>query len=74
MARGQNARTAASGTDPRTRQVTVALLMIGWTTGAHWGHTLSAAWMIFFVTILLLLHDAAIAILLAMAAIKAPIP
>ena len=50
---------------------TLALLMIGGAIGAHWGHTISAAWMIFFVTILLLLHDAAIAILLAMAAIKA---
>ena len=49
---------------------TVSLLMIGWAIGAHWGHTLSSAWMIFFATILLLLHDAAIAILLAMAAIK----
>ena len=41
---------------------TAALLMIGWANGAHWGHTISAAWMVFFVTILLLLHDAAIAI------------
>lgn len=50
---------------------TVVLLMIGWAIGAHWGHTLSAAWMIFFATVLMLLHDAAIAILLVMAAIKA---
>ena len=49
---------------------TAVLLIIGWAIGAHWGHTLSAAWMVFFVTILLLLHDAAIAILLAIAAIK----
>jgi hypothetical protein len=49
---------------------TVALLMIGWAIGAHWGHTLSSAWMVFFATIFLLLHDAAIAILLAIAATK----
>jgi hypothetical protein len=49
---------------------TVVLLMIGWAIGARWGHTLKAGWMLFFATILLLLHDAAIAILLAIAATR----
>jgi hypothetical protein len=49
---------------------TVAVMMIGWAIGARWGHTLSSARMIFFATIFLLLHDAAIAILLALFAIK----
>ena len=50
---------------------TVSLLMIGWAIGARFGHTLLSGWMVFLATILLLLHDAAFAILLAMAAIKA---
>jgi hypothetical protein len=33
----------------------------------HWGHALAASWMLLFATILLLLHDAAIAILMAIA-------
>lgn len=49
---------------------TVALLMIGWAIGARWGHTLSSGWAVFLATIFLLLHDAAIAILLAIAATK----
>jgi hypothetical protein len=49
---------------------TAALLMIGGAIGAHWGHTISSAWMVFIATIFLLLHDAAIAILLAIAASK----
>jgi hypothetical protein len=49
---------------------TAALLMIGWAIGAYWGHTLAAGWMLLFATILLLLHDAAVAILLALAAAK----
>ena len=49
---------------------TVTLLMIGWAIGAHWGHTISSAWMVFFATIFLLLHDVAIAILFAIAASK----
>jgi uncharacterized protein YhhL (DUF1145 family) len=43
---------------------TFASLGIGCAIGAHWRHTISLA------AIFLLLHDAAIAILLAIAAIK----
>lgn len=49
---------------------TVAMLMIGWAIGAHWGHTLTAGWLLFVATIFLFLHDACIAILLAMAATR----
>ncbi len=42
---------------------TSALLMIGWAIGAHWSHTFAAGWMLLLATILLLLHDAAVAIL-----------
>lgn len=49
---------------------TVALLMIGWAIGAHWGHTLSSGWAIFLATIFLFLHDAGIALLFAIAAAK----
>lgn len=47
-----------------------ALLLIGWAIGAHWSHTFVAGWMLLFATILLLLHDAAVAILFALAAAK----
>jgi hypothetical protein len=47
---------------------TVAMLMIGWAIGAHWGHTLTAGRMLFFATILLVMHDVTIAILSAIAA------
>lgn len=50
---------------------TVSLLAIGWVIGAHWGYSLTSGWMLFFGTIFLSLHDAAIAVLLAMAATKA---
>lgn len=48
----------------------VALLMIGWAIGSEWGHTLTAGWMLFLATILLLVHDMAMAALLAIAAVK----
>jgi hypothetical protein len=49
---------------------TAALLAIGWTIGAHYKNTVASAWMVFFAMIFLLLHDAAIAILLVIAATK----
>jgi hypothetical protein len=49
---------------------TATLLMIGWAIGARWSHTFAAGWMLLFATILLLLHDAAVAILFALAAAK----
>src|ERR1035437_2398196 len=49
---------------------TVAMMMIGWAIGARWWHLLSSARMIFFATIFLLLHDAALAIMIALFAIK----
>ncbi len=49
---------------------TASILMIGWAIGAYWGHTLTAGWMLLFATTFLLLHDAAIALLLAAWAIK----
>jgi hypothetical protein len=44
--------------------------MIGWAIGAHWSHTFAAGWILLVATILLLLHDAAVAILFALAAAK----
>lgn len=49
---------------------TVTLLMIGFAIGAHWGHTLTAGWMLLLATVFLLIHDCAIAVLLAIAATK----
>jgi hypothetical protein len=49
---------------------TASLLMIGWAIGAYWSHTFAAGWMLLFATILLLLHDATVAILFALAAAK----
>lgn len=49
-----------------------ALLAIGWTIGTRWGHSLPASLTLLFAILLLLLHDAAIAVLLATAATKAP--
>lgn len=46
------------------------LLMIGWAIGTHWSHTFAAGEMLLLATILLLLHDAAVAILFALAAAK----
>jgi hypothetical protein len=53
---------------------TATLLMIGWAIGDHWSHTFAAGWMLLFATILLLLHDAAVAILFALAAAKIATP
>jgi Bacterial RNA polymerase, alpha chain C terminal domain len=47
---------------------TVSLLLIGFAIGSSYGHTLAACWMLLIATILLLLHDVAIAVLLASAA------
>lgn len=47
---------------------TASMLAIGWGIGSHWGGTVTSAWMLFFATVFLFLHDACIAILLAMAA------
>jgi hypothetical protein len=49
---------------------TAALLMIGWAIGTHWSHTFAAGRMLLLATILLLLHEAAVAILFALAAAK----
>ena len=49
---------------------TVSLLLIGFAIGSHYGHSLAAGWMLLIATILLLVHDVAIAILLAIAAAK----
>jgi hypothetical protein len=47
---------------------TVSLLLIGFAIGSHYGHSLAAGWMLLIATILLLVHDVAIAVLLASAA------
>ena len=47
---------------------TASMLAIGWAIGSHWGSTPTSAWMLFFATILLFLHDACIAVLSAIAA------
>ena len=49
---------------------TASLLMIGWAIGAHWSQTFAAEWMLLVATILLLLHDAAVAILFALVTVK----
>jgi hypothetical protein len=49
---------------------TAALLAIGWVIGVRWGHLLPASWTLLLATMFLLLHDATIAILLAIAATK----
>lgn len=47
-----------------------AVLAIGWSIGAHWSHTLKAGCMIFVAVVFLLVHDAVVAILLAIADAK----
>jgi hypothetical protein len=47
---------------------TPCALALGWAIGAEWGHTVITAWMLFFAAVLLLLHD--MAMLLAMAIAK----
>jgi hypothetical protein len=49
---------------------TASMLAIGWAIGSHWGSTLTSAWMLFFATIFLFLHDACVAVLSAIAATK----
>jgi hypothetical protein len=49
---------------------TASMLATGWAIGSHWGSTLTSAWMLFFATIFLFLHDACIAVLSAIAATK----
>ncbi len=46
-------------------------LAIGWTIGAHWGHTTTAVWMSLIAAIFLYLHDVAIALLVAVAIARA---
>jgi hypothetical protein len=43
-------------------------LTLGFAIGAHWGHTLAAGWALFIATILLVIHDSAMAVILAFAA------
>lgn len=50
---------------------TGAALAIGCAIGAHWGHSMTAVWMMIAAAILLYLHDVAIGIVLAMAVAKA---
>lgn len=49
---------------------TLVMLMIGFSIGAHWGHTLAAGWALLFATIFLVIHDSAMAVLLAIAAAR----
>jgi hypothetical protein len=49
---------------------TTSMLAIGWAIGSHWGGTLTSAWMLFLATMFLFLHDACVAVLLAVAATK----
>ena len=49
---------------------TVSLLLIGFVIGSSYGHTLDAGWMLLIAAILVLAHDVAIAVLLAMAAAR----
>lgn len=53
---------------------TGAALAIGWAIGAHWGHNMTAVWMMIAAAILLYLHDVAIGIVLAMAVARASRP
>lgn len=50
---------------------TGAALAIGWAIGAHWGHTMTAVWMMIVAAVLMYLHDVAIGIVLAMAIARA---
>ncbi len=47
-----------------------ALLMIGWSIGAKWGHTSSAGWLLFAGVLLMLIHDAAMTVTLAIVATR----
>jgi hypothetical protein len=49
---------------------TASMLALGWAIGSHWSSTLTSAWMLFFATVLLFLHDACIAVLSTIAATK----
>jgi hypothetical protein len=42
-------------------------LTIGWAIGAHWGHAITAVWMLFAAVVFLYLHDVVFAVLVAMA-------
>ncbi len=50
---------------------TGAALAIGWAIGAHWGHSMTAVWMMIAAAILFYLHDVAIGLVLAMAFARA---
>lgn len=65
-------KTTVSFANPFTMTAwTGAILAVGWAIGARWGHTITAAWMLFLAAILLYLHDVVIALMLAMAVTKA---
>lgn len=47
-----------------------ALLLIGWSIGARWGHSATALWALFFAVVLLLVHDIAMALVAGIGAYK----
>jgi hypothetical protein len=49
---------------------TTPMLLIGYSIGARWGHTLTAGWMLLFATVALLIHDAGMAFVLLIAAAR----
>jgi hypothetical protein len=48
-----------------------ALLLIGWSIGARWGHSATAAYAFFSAIIMLLVHDIAMAVLAGISGYKA---
>lgn len=49
---------------------TGVVLMIGWAIGSHWGQTINAVLMLVTATTILVLHDAVLALLVMLAAVK----
>jgi hypothetical protein len=49
---------------------TGVVLMIGWAIGSHWGYTINAVLMLVTATIVLVLHDAVLALMVMLAAAK----
>ena len=71
QSKGMSMKFTVSLSNPFTvTAYTGCALTIGWAIGAHWGHAITAIWMLFAAVVFLYLHDVVFAVLVAMAIAK----
>jgi hypothetical protein len=62
--------TISFGNPPLAMLYTASMLAIGWYVGSHYGRTPTSGWILLFGIVLLLLHDACLAVLFGIGAAK----